>query len=254
VLAERISEARARVLAARLLPDVLAAAGVERPGGDVEAQVRRALEELDDPRVGLAVDGSGAREASDELRIETGVTGAAVINRSFRQSTERNFGFSLATSLASMLVLGVLMFWRFGVGLTAVAPSAVTLLLTLGLMGLTRTPIDPGTCMLASLSLGIGIDYAIHFLWRRRWRGLSMEATCRTVGPSIVFNAVEVASCFAVLFAASMVPLSRFGLLLTMAMLVAAAATFTLLPALAPAAALAGKGPQGSGAAEEASR
>jgi predicted RND superfamily exporter protein len=99
-------------------------------------------------------------------------------------------------------------------------------------MGLMSTPLDPGTCMVASLSMGIGIDYAVHFLWRRRWRGLSLEQTCRNVGPSIVFNAVEVASGFAVMIAADTVPLSRFGLLVMAAMLIATIATFTILPAL----------------------
>jgi len=226
VLAERISEARAEVLARRLLPEVLDATGVDEVTDADRTLVRRALEELDDPRVGLPTD-----DPSEGLGIETGVTGSAVINRAFRRSTQRNFYRSLLVSLSALLLLGMIMFRSARIGVAALVPSVMTLAITLGLMGVLGTPLDPGTCMVAALSLGIGIDYSIHFLWRRRWRGLSLERTCRSVGPAIVFNAVEVASGFAVMTAASTVPLSRFGLLVMTAMLVAAVATFTILPA-----------------------
>ncbi len=229
VLASRLSEARASVLADRALPEVLAAAGQAEADEATRALVRRALEELDDSRVGLPVDEAGGDEVSS---LATGVTGTAVMNRAFRRSTQRNQIRSLAVALVALLLLGAAMFRSAWIGFVAVLPSGLTLLITFGLMGWLRTPLDPGTCMVAALSLGIGIDYAIHFLWRRRWRGLSLEATCRVVGPAILFNAVEVASGFAVMIAADTVPLSRFGLLVMTAMLVAALATFTLLPAV----------------------
>jgi hypothetical protein len=142
----------------------------------------------------------------------------------------------MAVSLALLFVLGALLFWRLRLGFVALLPSALTLLFTFGLMGLTGTPLDPGTCMVAALSLGIGIDYSLHYLWRRRWRGMSLGETCRVVGPAVAFNAVEVAAGFAVLVMADTVPLSRFGLLVMTAMIVAAVATFTVLPALDGAA------------------
>jgi predicted RND superfamily exporter protein len=230
VLARRLSEARARVVAGRTLAGVLEAGGLRDADEETTGIVRRALEELDDERVGLPCEPgtSGA-----EVRvIETGVTGMAVVNRAFRQSTQRNQIMSLAVAMLALLVLGMAMFRSVKLGFVAILPSGLTLLITFGLMGWLETPLDPGTCMVAALSLGIGIDYAIHFLWRRRWRKLSLEQTCRTVGPAIVFNAVEVASGFAVMIAATTVPLSRFGFLVMMAMMVAALATLTVLPAL----------------------
>ena len=225
VLAGRISETRAHVLSRRILDDVLGAVGLQDADEETRDLVRGALEELDDARVGLPTDGDG-------MEIEIGVTGTAVINRAFRGSTQRNQIRSLGIAIVALLILGIVMFWGMRPGLIVVAPSVLTLLITFGLMGWIETPLDPGTCMVAALSLGIGIDYAIHFVWRRRWRGLSFEQTCRAVGPAITFNAVEVASGFAVMILAETVPLSRFGLLVMFAMLVAAVATFTVLPAL----------------------
>jgi predicted RND superfamily exporter protein len=86
--------------------------------------------------------------------------------------------------------------------------------------------------MIASIALGIGVDYAIHFLWRRRRRGESLAATTASVGPSIAANALQVAAGFSVLCISDVVPMQRFGALITMTMVLAAVSTFLILPAL----------------------
>jgi predicted RND superfamily exporter protein len=101
-----------------------------------------------------------------------------------------------------------------------------------GFMGAARIPIDLTTSMIAAIAIGIGVDYAIHFLWRRRRRGESLEETTASVGPSIASNAIQVGAGFAVLCLSDMVPMQRFGLLVALTMVLAAVATFVLLPAL----------------------
>lgn len=226
-LVERISETRAKVLAQRILAEVLRAGGAEELSDEGRTAVRRALEELDDARVGLPT-----TEAGTGLPIEAGITGSPVINRAFGRSTHRNQIRSVLIAFVGLLILGMAMFRSARFGFIAVLPAGVTLLITFGVMGWFGMPLDPGTCMVAALALGIGIDYAIHYLWRRVHRGLSFEETARTVGPAIAFNAVEVASGFAVMILADTVPLTRFGVLVTLSMVVAAMATFTILPAL----------------------
>jgi hypothetical protein len=223
---DRLNEARAEVVADRLLQPVLDATGRDDIDATTSKAVHQALEELDDARVGLASEGN------DGLPIEVGVTGTPVINRAFGRSTQRNQVRSIVISCVALLLLGMAMFRSPRLGAIAVFPAAFTLLINFGIMGWMDVPLDPGTCMVAALSLGIGIDYAIHFLWRRTWRGFSLRETASKVGPAILFNAVQVASGFAVMIAADTVPLSRFGILVTVAMLVAAFVSFTILPAL----------------------
>jgi predicted RND superfamily exporter protein len=224
-LVDRVSEARAAVVAERCLREVLAAAGASRADGDATTAVRRALEELDDATVGLPVRG---REG---IAIEMGVTGTPVINRAFGRSVERNQLSSIVTSALTLLILGIAMLRSLRLGAILIFPAMFTLLINFGIMGWLNVPLDPGTCMVASLALGVGIDYAIHYLWRRRWRGMSMEETATRIGPRIVFNAVQVSICFAVMIVADTVPLSNFGILVTVAMAVAAVLSLTLLPA-----------------------
>lgn len=222
---DRLNEARSKVVADRLLPHVVEATGLDSVDERTSKAVRQALEELDDARVGLPTDGNSG------IHLEVGVTGTPVINRAFGRSTQRNQVRSIVISLIALLLLGAAMFRSPRLGLIAVFPAAFTLLINFGIMGWMGVPLDPGTCMVAALALGIGIDYAIHFLWRRCWRGFSLEETARKVGPAILFNAVQVASGFAVMIAADTVPLSRFGILVMVAMLVAAIVSFTVLPA-----------------------
>ena len=49
-------------------------------------------------------------------------------------------------------------------GLVATAPTALALLVIYGAMGAAGISLDIGTSMLASLIIGAGVDYAVHFL------------------------------------------------------------------------------------------
>ena len=111
-------------------------------------------------------------------------------------------------------------------------PPVVMLAVAVGVMGAAAIPIDLTTSMIAAIALGIGVDYGIHFLWRRRRHGESLAETTAHVGPSIASNAIQVASGFAVMALSDMVPMQRFGLLVGMTMVLSAVATFVLLPAL----------------------
>ena len=117
-------------------------------------------------------------------------------------------------------------------GIIGLLPSALTLLFTFGLMGLLPDylPLDIAASMLASIGLGVGIDYAIHFLWRYREDGL--EGAMATTGRSIVVNAAEITAGFSVLAFATIAPMAKFGILTAETLFVAGTATLILLPAL----------------------
>ncbi len=164
--------------------------------------------------------------------VATTVSGYPIIQEAMTRSVQRNQVRSLVTSLPLILLIMVLVFRSPIAGLIGAAPTLVTLAVTYGLMGLlpNRLPLDITSSMLASIALGVGIDYAIHFLWR--YRELGLHGAMATTGRSILVNAAEITAGFSVLVGASIVPVSRFGLLTAETLLVAALATLTLLPAL----------------------
>ncbi len=99
--------------------------------------------------------------------------------------------------------------------------------------------LDAVTALIASIVLGIGIDYSVHFLWRyeaarREGRTVndSVRKTMVTSGRAIVFNSIAVAVGFLVLLSSSFWPVMHIGWIVAANMLIAAALTLLLLPAL----------------------
>ncbi len=164
--------------------------------------------------------------------ITAEVSGYPIVQEAMAQSVRRNQINSLFASLPLVLLILILVFRSFRAGLVGMLPTGLTLLVTFGLMGLfpQRLPLDIGSSMLASIALGVGIDYAIHFLWRYRKSGL--EGAMRNTGRAIVINAAEITAGFVVLVSASIVPMSNFGLLTAETLLTAAVATLILMPAM----------------------
>jgi uncharacterized protein len=165
-------------------------------------------------------------------KMTAAVSGIPVIEEAMTRSVKRNQIHSLVFSLPLVLLIMMIVFKSVILGLIGLLPTALTLLVTFGLMGLLPDvlPLDIAASMLASIGLGVGIDYAIHFLWRYREQGL--EGAMATTGRSIVVNAAEITAGFSVLAFATISPMAKFGILTAETLFVAGTATLILLPAL----------------------
>lgn len=126
-----------------------------------------------------------------------------------------------------------------GAAALALVPNMLPILVVLGAMGIFGVPLDMATVMIASVSLGIGIDAAIHYLFRYRFElekdGKLDEALARTsgsIGTSIFWTSLTSVVGFAVLAVSEFRPNAYFGLLTGVAMVAALFAMLTLLPVL----------------------
>jgi hypothetical protein len=124
-------------------------------------------------------------------------------------------------------------------GLISIIPLVLTILITFGIMGFTGTPLDMSTLMISSIAIGIGIDYAIHFIerFRKEYRKdrderRALEATVHSTGRGIAFNAIALALGFGVLLFSSFKGTSNFGLMIAATMVISALAAFTTIPAI----------------------
>lgn len=152
-------------------------------------------------------------------------------------------------ALALVVVLAVLAFdfrslkWA----LVAYVPLLATVLLIVGTLGWIGKSIDMPVAVLACLSLGMAVDFAIHFVTRYRQRceqiasGRSLSAaereqvlawTIRWPGKGIMRNALMFAVAFAVMLAAPLTPYITVGAFIVSMMGLSALASLTLLPAL----------------------
>jgi hypothetical protein len=139
------------------------------------------------------------------------------------------------------VVLSV-MFLSVRIGLLALIPNLVPIILLFGIMGWSGISLNISTSMIASLALGIAIDDTIHFLSTfnsESHRSGDQEAavlyTMRTVGRPMVFTSVALAAGFLVVCLSNFQPVQHFGYLSSVTIGVALIVELFLSPALVTA-------------------
>lgn len=203
------------------------------PGGDVGARVRGQLadklQERESPGVGVPGDGTA---------VAWTVSGQPVVYRGLSRAVTASQLKSLGSSLLVVfIILSVLLRSPLS-GLLASAPTILTVLVVYGTMGALGVHLDIGTSMIASIIVGAGVDYAVHLLaaWHAEDDEPISAAVRRAVDDTahaIWTNALMVAAGFYVLTLGEARPLRNVGGLTAAAMIVAAVATFTVIPILA---------------------
>ena len=122
-------------------------------------------------------------------------------------------------------------------------PLLFTILLIYGVVGFIGKDFDMPISVLSTLSLGMAVDFAIHFVSRFRQRfketGGRKESindallwTAARPGKGIVRNAVLFAASFAVMIFAPLTPYITVGAFIVSMMLLSAVMTIIYLPAL----------------------
>ncbi len=146
---------------------------------------------------------------------------------------------SLALALVVTFILMVAMRGSFVLGAISVTPIIFTISIIYGFLGLSGIPLDYATMMIAGVSIGVGIDYAIHFIHGvvveiDEGKGLE-EATFSSFlekGKAIFANSLAVMAGFLVLLLSSMSPLRNFGGTMVGSMFLAALAALSTLPSI----------------------
>lgn len=143
---------------------------------------------------------------------------------------------SIIISLGMVLILLTLMFRSIKAGLIGSVPILITAVLSFGVMGLLNIPLSTTTALLSSIAIGIGIDYAIHFLQyykmnltHSRLKVTAIYKTMNQTGKAILFNAVVVISGFMVLLFSVFPPNRTLGALVSMNMFTSLLGTLTVM-------------------------
>lgn len=143
---------------------------------------------------------------------------------------------SLALSVLIVFLLVSFMFRSFPLGLIGTIPVAISIAVNFGVMGLLGIPLTTSTALISSIAVGIGVDYAIHFIERYRerlkeGRGPSDAArfAMTLTGRAVLLNAAIVIAGFLVLLFSVFPPNRQVGALVSLNMLTAFAGTVTIM-------------------------
>lgn len=188
------------------------------------------------------IDGSLVRD-NEEFRL----TGISVLYNNVLQSLFHSQILTLGTVFACILVVLTFLFRSLKLALIGALPNMFTVLFVLGLIGMSGIPLDIMTITTAAITVGVGVDYAIHYIHRyKRERARSrgnleaIRTAQTTAGKALYFTSITISLGFVILVLSSFFPSIYFGLLTSIAMLISLFATFSVIPLLLETTAPAG--------------
>lgn len=146
---------------------------------------------------------------------------------------------SLLVSFTLIGLLTALLFRSVLTGLLTAIILSIAALFLFGLMGYCHIDLNIATAMVSSIVIGVGVDYALHFLHRyreerRKGRNPSegVQRTLVTTGRGIVFNAFSVVVGFSALLVSGFLPVRFFGFLIIVTITGCLVGALVLLPAM----------------------
>ena len=146
---------------------------------------------------------------------------------------------SLLISLISVFIIITIAFGSGWAGLVGAVPLALAILLNYMVMGFAGINLDLVTSIIASVAVGVGIDYTIHFLStykEERAKTDNLEVvtreTFRKSGHGIVTNALAVGLGFLVLCFSKFVVLRYIGVLVAIVMFTSSYLAMTIIPGI----------------------
>jgi len=146
---------------------------------------------------------------------------------------------SLLISLISVFIIITIAFGSGWAGIVGAVPLALTILLNYMVMGFAGINLDLVTSIIASVAVGVGIDYTIHFLStykEERAKTDNLEVvtreTFRKSGHGIVTNALAVGLGFLVLCFSKFVVLRYIGVLVAIVMFTSSYLAMTIIPGI----------------------
>jgi hypothetical protein len=165
--------------------------------------------------------------------------GIAYFNHVWNNEVLRDMVKTFLAALVVVLAILALSFRSLRWGMVAFVPLLFTIALIYGALGFIGKDFDMPISVLSTLSLGMAVDFAIHFIRRYRQRlaetGDTAEALVWTVarpGKGILRNAILFSLAFAVMLASSLTPYITVGVFIMTMMMLSAIFTLIYLPAL----------------------
>ncbi|MDR2876471.1 MAG: MMPL family transporter [Chromatiales bacterium] len=177
-----------------------------------------------------------SREMSD-LPVTVNYAGSANNSSVWAELLITSQILAILLSKIGILVTAALLYRSLAAGIITVIPITVTTAVVAGAAGWLNIPMDVSTVLAATVAIGVGVDYTVHYISRymlERERGIgeheSVLSATRSAGKPIVFNAVVVAAGFLVLGLSQFPPHVKLGYFVATYMVIACTVALVVLP------------------------
>jgi predicted RND superfamily exporter protein len=155
------------------------------------------------------------------------------------QSLYKSQILTLGAVFVGIMLMFLVLFRSIKISIIAILPNFLAAGIVLGGMGIMSIPLDMMTITIAAITVGIGVDHAIHYLSRFRKEFAvdqnylaSMHRAHASIGQALFYTAITIIVGFSILALSNFIPSVYFGLLTGLAMLAALLGSMTLLPKL----------------------
>ncbi|MDG0969271.1 MAG: MMPL family transporter [Porticoccaceae bacterium] len=173
--------------------------------------------------------------ASENIRF----TGILVLYNNMLQSLYKSQILTLGAVFVGIMLMFLVLFRSIKISIIAILPNFLAAGVVLGGMGIMSIPLDMMTITIAAITVGIGVDHAIHYLTRfgkefavDQNYVASMHRAHASIGQALFYTAITIIVGFSILALSNFIPSVYFGLLTGLAMLAALLGSMTLLPKL----------------------
>jgi predicted RND superfamily exporter protein len=171
--------------------------------------------------------------------VELRWAGKTYINVVWQDAMVNGMLKSLLGAFVAVFMMMALLFRSIRLGLLAMVPLSLTILGVYGIIGWIGKDYDMPIAVLSSLTLGLSVDFAIHFIERTRALlrangsfAVASEQIFEEPARAIARNAIVIAIGFTPLFFAPLVPYITVGAFMAAIMILSGISTLVLLPAM----------------------
>lgn len=166
-------------------------------------------------------------------------TGLLVLYNNMLQSLFSSQIVTLGTVFFGIMLMFMVLFRSLVVALIAIIPNILAALVILGSMGLFGIPLDMMTITIAAITVGMGVDNAIHYIHRFKTEVrkdgdyiTAMHRSHGSIGRALFYTTSIIFFGFSIMMLSQFIPTIYFGILTGCAMVAALTGALFLLPRL----------------------
>ncbi|WIO73871.1 MMPL family transporter [Porticoccaceae bacterium LTM1] len=213
------------------LDDELNEARITLRTKETEGDLRRSellahIQEIAEEEVGIK---------SEDFRM----SGLLVLYNNMLQSLYTSQIVTLGAVFLGIMAMFLVLFRSVRFSIIAILPNLLAASVVLGGMGLAGVPLDMMNITIAAITVGIGVDHAIHYITRFKVEFAhdhdyiaAMHRSHGSIGRALYYTAITIIAGFSILALSNFIPSVYFGVLTAFAMLAALLGSLTLLPRL----------------------
>ena len=182
---------------------------------------------------------SGLNSLLEGEQASAQISGIMVLYNNMLQSLMSSQIGTLGITVLVLFVLFVIIFRSFSYALIAIVVNLIPLCACFGIMGVAGIPLDIMSITIAAISIGIGVDDVIHYIYRykREFARLGDEAAAirashASIGYAMYYTSFAIILGFSVMMMSNFWPTIYFGMLICLVMSLLLLGALIILPSL----------------------